>query len=240
MIIMKDFLYSHIPVVNKMAFRLGLSSHFGIPTKDIEAALKDRMNYIYWTPNVKNATPVVKEVLKQDREKYILATGPTFAYWSRSIRKYTEKTLLNLKIDYIDILQIHWLGIMASWNNKMSDTFQKLKDEGKIKAIGISIHNRERAGLLAKESNIDSFMIRYNAAHPGAEQDIFPHIDKTKHNVTAYTATRWRKLLKRPKGWDGDVMTAGDCYRFCLSNDNVNVVLTGPKNRQQYMRTLKL
>ena len=28
-------------------------------------------------------------------------------------------------------------------------------------------------------------------------------------------------------------MTAGDCYRFCLSNPHVDLVLTGPKNRQQ-------
>jgi len=33
-------------------------------------------------------------------------------------------------------------------------------------------------------------------------------------------------------------MTAGDCYRFCLSNPHVDVVLTGPKNRQQLQENL--
>ena len=28
-------------------------------------------------------------------------------------------------------------------------------------------------------------------------------------------------------------MTASDCYRFCLSNPHVDLVLTGPKNRRQ-------
>ena len=49
----------------------------------------------------------------------------------------------------------------------------------------------------------------------------------------AYTATDWRKLLKRPAGWDGPVPTAGDCYRFCLSNPHVDVVLNGPASLAQ-------
>ena len=38
-------------------------------------------------------------------------------------------------------------------------------------------------------------MIRYNAAHPGAEQDVFPHLAARQPAVVAYTATSWRKLL---------------------------------------------
>ncbi len=33
-------------------------------------------------------------------------------------------------------------------------------------------------------------------------------------------------------------MTASDCYRFCLSNLNVDLVLTGPKNRQQLQENI--
>ena len=46
----------------------------------------------------------------------------------------------------------------------------------------------------------------------------------------AYTATNWRKLLRAPRGYDSPAATAGDCYRFCLSNPHVDVVLTGPRN----------
>ncbi len=108
--------------------------------------------------------------------------------------------------------------------------FASVKKE-RSDAIGVSIHNRRRAGNLAAESPLDVLMVRYNAAHPGAEEDIFPQIDPTRHSVIAYTATRWRKLLKRPRGWDGKVPTAGDCYRFCLAEPKVSVVLTGPKTR---------
>lgn len=82
-------------------------------------------------------------------------------------------------------------------------------------------------------------MVRYNAAHPGAEEDIFPHVDPGRRAVVAYTATRWRKLLKRPRGWDGRVPTTGDCYRFCLTEPKVSVVLTGPKNRRMLEANLE-
>ena len=75
----------------------------------------------------------------------------------------------------------------------------------------MSIHDRKRAGKLAEDSPLDMLMIRYNAAHPGAEVDIFPNLAKRKPAIVAYTATRWRGLLKRPKGWNGPVMTASAC-----------------------------
>ena len=81
-------------------------------------------------------------------------------------------------------------------------------------------------------------MIRYNAAHTGAEKDIFPYLGKRNPAIVAYTATRWRALLKRPKGWDGPVMSATDCYRFCLHNPNVDIVLAGPKTREQLQENL--
>ncbi|MBL4846571.1 MAG: hypothetical protein JKY65_13680 [Planctomycetes bacterium] len=58
------------------------------------------------------------------------------------------------------------------------------------------------------------------------------------------TATSWRQLLKPIRGlemppWPGSdgsqppPMTAGLCYRFCLTSPHVHVVLTGPASREQ-------
>ncbi len=235
----KKFCYRKLPVIDKEVFRLGLAGNFGIDGPDIQKALTEYgMNYIFWTPRMKRATEAVKTALARDREKYVVATGPTTAWWSSNIRRYVEKALTTLQTDYLDVLQMFWVGVTASWSPANLEEMLKLKEEGKVKAIGISIHNRKRAGQLAAESPLDLFMIRYNAAHPGAEEDIFPHLAPGKHIVTAYTATRWRKLLKRPKGWDGDVPTAGDCYRFCLTNPHVDVVLTGPKTMRQLEENL--
>jgi aryl-alcohol dehydrogenase-like predicted oxidoreductase len=81
-------------------------------------------------------------------------------------------------------------------------------------------------------------MIRYNAAHPGAESDIFPHLQKRQPAIVAYTATSWRKLLQQPRGFGEPAATAGDCYRFCLSSPHVDVVLTGPRNVDELRQNL--
>jgi len=120
---------------------------------------------------------------------------------------------------------------MSRWGDGTVGEMVRLREEGKVRALGVSIHNRRRAGRLAADSPLDLLMVRYNAAHPGAEEDIFPHVDPARQSIVSYTATRWRKLLKRPRGWDGRVPTAGDCYRFCLTEPKVSVVLTGPKTR---------
>jgi aryl-alcohol dehydrogenase-like predicted oxidoreductase len=78
-------------------------------------------------------------------------------------------------------------------------------------------------------------MMRYNAAHRGAERDIFPHLAAHNPGVISYTATRWSYLLRRPRGWpkDGRVPTAGECYRFVLSEPRVHTVLTAPRNERE-------
>ena len=230
---MRDFRYRHVGVLGKDVFRLGLASNFGIDAAGVEEALDGPTNYLFWTPRMKSATEPLRRALARDRDAFVLATGPTTAWWGGNLRKFTENTLRALNTDYIDILQMHWLGVTSSWSPGTIETMVKLREEGKVKALGVSIHDRKRAGELATDSPLDALMVRYNAAHPGAERDIFPHLAARKPAIIAYTATRWRKLLRRPKGWSGEVPTAGHCYRFCLSNDHVSLALHGPKTTSQ-------
>jgi aryl-alcohol dehydrogenase-like predicted oxidoreductase len=107
----------------------------------------------------------------------------------------------------------------------------KLKEEGKVRALAVSCHDRPLAARLAEELALDVLMIRYNAAHRGAEHEIFPRLPAPKPAVIAYTATRWGRLLKPAAGIDP--MTPPECYRFALSNPSVDVVLCGPKTAEE-------
>lgn len=225
--------------VQKPAFRLGVACNFGLDADGMAAALDRGVNYFFWTPfRTRAVTPVLKAALKKNREKLIVATGPTLGFFGGGVRRGAEKLLKLLDTDYLDVLQLFWLGTSSALTEGTAEALVALKAEGKIRAIGISIHDRERAGRLAADSIVDHFMIRYNAAHPGAERDIFPHLAARRPNVVAYTATAWRRLLKRPAGWDGPPMTAGDCYRFCLTSPHVDVVLSGPASRAQLEENL--
>jgi len=106
--------------------------------------------------------------------------------------------------------------------------------------VGLSTHNRKFAGKLAAEGAVDVLMVRYNAAHRGAEQEIFPFLKEHSPGVVSYTATRWSYLLRRPRGWpkDGRIPDAGMCYRFVLSNPNVHICMTAPSNAKQLVENL--
>jgi aryl-alcohol dehydrogenase-like predicted oxidoreductase len=233
-----DFTHRHIPAFGKTVHRMGIALNYGIDEAGFRDALDRGMNYILWFPRQKKLTQSVREALKRDRERYVLATGPLFGYFGGSVRRACERALKVLQTDYLDLFQLNWLSKMSAWTEGTVSELVKLKEEGKVRALGVSIHDRPRAGKLAEDSPLDLLMIRYNAAHPGAERDIFPHLEKRKPAVVAYTATSWRRLLKRPDGWTGEVPTAGHCYRFCLSNPNVDLVLSGPANQRQLEENL--
>jgi aryl-alcohol dehydrogenase-like predicted oxidoreductase len=121
---------------------------------------------------------------------------------------------------------------------------QRLRDSGRVNFVGISSHERPFLGKVARGEvglSVDFIQTRYNAAHTGAEQDIFQHLPrKDRPGVLTFTATCWRKLLKPKLMPEGEQpMTPVDCYRFVLSNPDVDVCLTSPSSAAQVEENLK-
>jgi predicted aldo/keto reductase-like oxidoreductase len=119
-----------------------------------------------------------------------------------------------------------------------------LKGQGKFNFLGLSSHNRKLFPELAKEGLFDVFHLRYNAAHRGAETEIFPALEElaptTRPGLVAFTATRWGQLLKPKRMPPGETApTAADCYRFVLSHPTVDVCLSGPGNLEQMREALR-
>jgi predicted aldo/keto reductase-like oxidoreductase len=115
---------------------------------------------------------------------------------------------------------------------------RRAKEEGKIRAIAVSTHARRYAGELVRDGKLDVLMMRYNAAQRGAEEEIVPYLATSTPGVVSYTATRWGRLLRRPRGWPESerIPIAGDCYRFALTNSRVDVCLTCPGNARLHLR----
>jgi len=85
------------------------------------------------------------------------------------------------------------------------------------------------------------FQLRYNAVHRGAEKDIFPYLpEQNRPGIVNFTATCWRKLLNAKNMPAGERPLSGtDCYRFVLSNPNVDVCLTGPSSAERLEQNLE-
>jgi predicted aldo/keto reductase-like oxidoreductase len=71
-------------------------------------------------------------------------------------------------------------------------------------------------------------MCRYNAAHRGAEREIFAGLGASRPGIVTYTATRWGRLLRPLDGHTP--MTGPECYRFALGHPVVDVALCGARS----------
>jgi aryl-alcohol dehydrogenase-like predicted oxidoreductase len=216
--------------------RLGLSSGYGVPAVAIEKAFHEHgINYFFWsTPRSKAMKTALKSISRSDREKAVIAVQ-SYDHLGFLNIKAVDKALKSLETDYVDILILGWHNSIPA--DRVTQQCCKLKEQGKVKFIGMSGHRRSTFGKLANMdvSPIDVFMIRYNAAHIGAEFDVFPNIKKkNRPGVTVYTATNWRKLLNQNKMPPAETpLSASDCYRFVLSNPNVDLCHFAPANEDQ-------
>jgi len=216
--------------------QLGLSASYFPGKKSVNAAVEEGINLFFAYGFDFQMIRALRELMASHRDRFVLVTGAYNYVWSaQDVRKAFEKRLRQLNTEYIDVFL--FLGVMkpAEFTPKAHEDLLKLKEEGKVRAIGVSGHNRAFLANLANSGDVNALMVRYNAAHRGAERDIFPYLAKHNPGVISYTATRWTYLLRRPKSWprDGRIPTAGECYRFVLSNPNVHAVLTAPRSERE-------
>ena len=117
-------------------------------------------------------------------------------------------------------MQAHFYVTGKTW-----PAMRALKESGRARALAVSCHDRPMARALVDELDLDVLMLRYNAAHRGAEKEVFDTLGATRPGIVSYTATRWGRLLQRA----GDLgpMTGPECYRFALSHPSVDVALCG-------------
>jgi aryl-alcohol dehydrogenase-like predicted oxidoreductase len=103
------------------------------------------------------------------------------------IREYTEKSLTNLGVSTIDLQQFHvWSDTWADdarWQRAASS----LKDEGLVRAIGISINRWQPENVLrALETGlIDAVQVVYNVFDQSPEDELFPACREKKIAVIA-------------------------------------------------------
>ncbi|MBK9167398.1 MAG: aldo/keto reductase [Bryobacterales bacterium] len=218
-------------------FRLGVSASYRPGEAAVRRAIERGVNVFFCFGFDGQMTRVLRGALGRDRERFVVVTGAyNYVWWRQNPRRALESRLRALRTDYIDVFL--FLGVMkaSEFTAGVRAELLTLREEGRVRRVGVSTHDRPFAGRLAAEGAaegaMDTLMVRYNAAHRGAERDIFPHLDPHRPGIIAYTATRWTALLRPPKGWPPDQSPpdAGQCYRFVLSHPAVDVCLTAPRS----------
>ena len=99
------------------------------------------------------------------------------------IMQCADDSLRNLRLDRIDLLQLHvwnpdWLG-----HGELARAFEDLKTQGKVRAVGISIndHQPDTALSIIETGTIDAVQVIYNIFDQTPERKLFPAC--IKHDI---------------------------------------------------------
>jgi aryl-alcohol dehydrogenase-like predicted oxidoreductase len=103
-----------------------------------------------------------------------------------SIRRELEASLRRLKVETIDLYQIHWPDpepeIEEGWR-----TLAELKKEGKVRYIGVSNFNVAQMKRAEKIAPITSLQPNYNAVTRDVEKEILPYCRERHVGVIVYS-----------------------------------------------------
>lgn len=92
------------------------------------------------------------------------------------IRRYTEWSLQNLGLQSLDLMQFHVWHDNWALDERWQKETQKLREEGLVRAWGISINRWEPANAIQalKTGLIDAVQVIYNLFDQNPEDELFP------------------------------------------------------------------
>jgi aryl-alcohol dehydrogenase-like predicted oxidoreductase len=217
---------------NLAVTRLGFAASYGGEADDLEYAFERGVDFFYWGSNrTSGFGEGLARLAAKDRAR-LRVVVQSYTRAGFLMRGSLERALRQAKLEYADFLLLGWWN--AAPPRRIVDAALALRDEGLVRHLMISSHHRPTFEALAKDDAYDAIMVRYNAAHPGAEDDVFPKLGPRPPGVVAYTATRWGGLVDPAKMPEGEAPPRGsDCYRFALSNPSVDAVWCGVADRAE-------
>jgi predicted aldo/keto reductase-like oxidoreductase len=237
----------------KPVHRLGLASHgeTALTADDVLHAVESGVNFLNWageadSPGGTDAFRSAIASLGARRSSIVVCVqfgARTAAEAATELRSLLDA----LHTDHIDVVTFYYVERAEEWQELIADDgalayCRKAKEDGIIRRLGITSHQRPLAAEMARSGLLDAVMIRYNAAHRGAERELFPVTDALRLAVIAYTALRWGGLLRpTPDDPPGFVVPpAPEWYRFVLDNPSVAVVLAAPHTRAELEEDLSV
>ena len=135
---------------------------------------------------------ILGEAVSDFRDRIILATK-VFANHLKAdqVIKACHRSLQNLGTDVIDLYQIHWpAGSFKTPKVPIGETMEalnRLKAEGKIRAIGVSNFSRRQLEEASEYGRIDSLQPPYSLFWRHVEADAMSYCNENDITILAYS-----------------------------------------------------
>jgi aryl-alcohol dehydrogenase-like predicted oxidoreductase len=139
-----------------------------------------------------HAERILGEALASVRDRVVLATKVYFKHLAYDqVMEACHRSLENLRTDNIDLYQIHWpAGTFNSKAVPIEETMEALnalKEQGKIRAIGVSNFSRVQIEEAARHGDIVSLQPPYSLFWRHVEKDAMPYCREKNISVLAYS-----------------------------------------------------
>ncbi len=204
-----------------------------------ERAIELGINFLISFGGYESEQRAIGRAVRQvSREATVLATG-TAGRSPSSVRRDLKRSLAALGTDVVDVFYLYhvtcdaWPRICGAGG--ALEQLSRARRAGRVRFIGVTVHNRDLARRIIASGEIDVVNLRYSLAHPGHETRVLPAAADHDCGVVAYSALKYGALITRPEGWPARrrVPTPSECYRFVLSHPAVHVAWVGARNVEQ-------
>jgi predicted aldo/keto reductase-like oxidoreductase len=220
--------------------RLGLATRggTGLVVADVLHAIDRDISFLNWCgqPDALSRTVAGLGPRREEVTVCVQFEARTAADAEREL----VSILGELGTDYLDVLTFYYVEEPEEWEQIRGPGgalgyCREVQRAGRVRWLGVTSHQRPLAARMAQSGLLDVLMIRYNAAHRGAETDVFPITDALGMPVIVYTCLRWGALLRgTPDDSPGFAVPAAPAwYRFALQSASVAVALMAPASRDE-------
>src|SRR5262245_38299767 len=225
------------------ASSLGLAAGPKQDSRCVRRAFAGGINYFFfYGPGSTSFIHELASLARRKREQIIVATG-SGSRRIEGLRMARRKLSALLGIEMIDVFFIEYVhpgddpAVMFGKNGVL-DELGQWKTHGWVQFVGATAHDRSLARRLAADPRVALLMTRFTMAHRKAAAEVFPAAAKVRTPVVAFTATRWGTLLEPYADRPGRPPTAAECYRYCLAEPAVQLVLTAPRSLAELEQNL--
>lgn len=227
--------------------RLGLASRGNthLSADAVLEAVRRGVNFLNWCGHPDGMSEAIRRL--HARRRNVRIGVQIEARSAEQARTELRAIQRDLNVTEIDVATYYFVEHPDEWEEILApggaaEALRAAKAAGRIGLIGLTTHQRTLAAEIALRGEVDLLMIRYNAAHRGAETDVFPAAAVAGLPVVAYTGLRWGALLEpTPDDPPGFVVPpAPDWYRFLLQHPAVTVALMAPDTEQELDEDLSI
>ncbi len=139
----------------------------------IRASIDAGGTFIDTAEGYQTSESVLGKAIKGRRDQVFLATKLTGSHSAEHMASAIENSLLSLGTDYVDLYQLHGPQPQHPIEETMAGLL-KLRDEGKIRYIGVSNFSADQHTEALKYGPVHSSQPRYNMFWRGPEIELLP------------------------------------------------------------------